>query len=174
MYQSCNRYRILRAFFDSPGKIFLLRELSRLTKMGLPSVKNHVKALQKDGFLTEVNDSLYKGYRLADSQKVRIYKRNDLLARLEESGLTDMLEKKYRPDCIVLYGSAVEGRDDERGDIDIYIQAAGESPDQNKYEKALNRKISLLLEPDSGKLNKELLNNLANGITLRGFLKVIK
>jgi predicted nucleotidyltransferase len=172
MYQYFNRYRILRVFFDSPGKVFQLRELSRRTKLGLPSVRNHVACLLKDGFVREVQESVYKGFRLADSQKVRSYKRNDLLVRLDDSGLLDLLERRFRPSCIVLFGSAVEGRDDERGDIDLYVQAEGDLPDLDKYEKSLNRNISILLEPDSGKLNKELLNSLANGVTLRGFLKV--
>jgi len=29
------------------------------------------------------------------------------------------IEERCTPNCIVLYGSGVEGRDDERGDIDI-------------------------------------------------------
>ncbi|MBN2251970.1 MAG: winged helix-turn-helix transcriptional regulator [Candidatus Altiarchaeota archaeon] len=174
MYQSSNRYGILRIFFDSPGSIFQLRELSRIAGLGLPSVTNHVKALQKEGFLAEVKGSVYTAYKIKDSSKVRTYKKNDLLARIEESGLAEMLEKKFRPDCIVLYGSAVEGRDDERGDVDIYVQAGGEAPDMRRYEKTLNRRISLLFEPETGKLSKELLNSLANGITLKGFLKVVK
>ena len=141
--------------------------------MGLPSVRNHVKALLKQGFLRENKEGLYTGYLLGDSVLVRSYKRNDLLARLEECGLMDALETKFRPTCIVLYGSAVEGRDDERGDIDIFLQAARGDFDPGPYEKKLKRSISLLYEPDLTTLNEELLNSLANGIVLRGFLKVI-
>ena len=173
MYQSFNRYKILRAFFDEPNKKFQIRELVRKTGVTLPSARNHVMALEEEGFVAEDLDGIYKGYRLADSTRVRAYKRNDLLVRLEDSGFLDFLEKKYRPNCIVLYGSAVEGRDDERGDIDLFLQAGGMPVKLSKYEKELSRSISLLFEPDIGKLNKELINSLANGITLRGFLKVV-
>jgi DNA-binding transcriptional ArsR family regulator len=173
MYQAYKKYKILRAFFDEPGKKFQIRELVRKTGVSLPSVRNHVMALEKEGFLTEDLDGTYKGYRLADSTRVRAYKRNDLLARLEDAGLLDFLERKYRPNCIVLYGSAAEGRDDLRGDIDIYIQARSTPINLEKYEKDLSRSISLLFEPDICKLNRELINSLANGITLKGFLKGI-
>ena len=173
MYQGFNRYKILGLFFDRPNHKFQLREIERETKISLPSVRNHVQDLLKKEFLEEVNEGVYKGYTLAENQKTRTYKRNDLLARLEETGILDEIEEKTQPNCIVLYGSAVEGRDDDRGDIDLYIQATQKKINTKKHEEKLKRKISLLFEPKPTKLSKELLNNLANGITLRGYLKVI-
>ncbi len=173
MYQDFNRYKILRMFFDYPNKKFQLRELERKTKISLPSVRNHVKTLEKEGFVKEVKEGVYNGYILNDTDRTRTYKRNDLLARLQDSGIVDEIERKCRPNCIVLYGSAVEGRDDERGDIDLFVQAEEREIDLGRYEKEFNRKINIIFEPKSEKLNKELINSLANGITLRGFLKVV-
>lgn len=173
MYQTFNRYRILQEFFDRPNKRFQLRELSRETGIGLPSVRNHVIALRDEGLVSEVEEGLYPSYKLGVNRKTRAYKRENLIIRLEDSGLLDELEKKLRPNCIVLYGSAVDGRDDERGDIDIYVQAEEGVIDLREYEKELNRKITFMYEPEIKKLNRELLNSLANGITLRGFLKVL-
>ncbi len=172
MYRENNRYKILSIFFDKPNRKYQLRELERESEISLPSVRNHVKALEKSGFVEGVETGVYKGYKLADNQKVRAYKRNDMLIRLEETGFVKKIEEKCRPNCIVLFGSAVEGKDDERGDIDIFVQSKESKMELEKYEEKLNRNINLLFEPKIDKLNEELVNSLANGITLRGFLKV--
>ncbi|MFH1055641.1 MAG: nucleotidyltransferase domain-containing protein [Candidatus Altiarchaeota archaeon] len=172
MYQDFNRYKILRVFFRSPSRVFQLRELVRYTRVSLPSTRNHVRSLEKKGFLEKVKHGVYPGYKLIDSEKTRIYKRNDLLAQIEDTGFIQKLEEKCRPTCIVLYGSAVEGRDDERGDIDIFVQSEKVKIEIGRYEKEFNRKVNLLFESDMRKLTPEFINNLANGIVLKGFLKV--
>jgi predicted nucleotidyltransferase len=173
MYQQFNKYKILQAFFDKPNKKFQLRELVRLTSISLPSVKNHVKALLKEGLLNVINDGIYKSYESSFSKEYRILKRNDLLIRLEESGLIKELEDTFTPNCIVLYGSAVEGTDDERGDVDIFIQSKKKDFKLTRYEEILKRKINLLFEPNIEKIDDNLKNSFANGIVLSGFLKVI-
>jgi len=173
MYQQFNRYKILRVFFDRPNKKFQLRELSRLTKISLPSVKTHVEELLKQELIQEKNDGIYKGYKSQYNCTYGILKRNDLLIRLEESGLIKEIGRKCTPNCIVLYGSAVEGRDDERGDIDIFVQSNKKNIELKKYESVLNREISLLFEQKLNKINETLKNTFANGIVLRGYLKVI-
>jgi len=173
MYQQFNRYKILQAFFDRPNKKIQLREMSRLTKISLPSVKNHVNALLKEGLIIIINDGIYKSYKASSNKEYRILKRNDLLIRIEKSGLTKELEDTFTPNCIVLYGSAVEGTDDERGDVDIFIQSRKKDFKLTKYEEILKRKISLLFEPNIENIDDNLKNSLANGIILNGFLKVI-
>jgi len=173
MYQKWNRYRILRAFFDEPNRKWQLRHLEREVGIGLPSVKSHVEALLKEGLLKGDEEGVYRGYRASMSEKFRIYKLNDLLARLRSTGLVKELEERCTPNCIVLYGSGADGRDDERGDIDIFVESKEKKIDLGRYEKKLHRNISLLFEPDMKKLNRELKNTLANGIVLSGFLKVV-
>ena len=106
MYQQFNRYKILQVFFDSPNKKYQLRELLN------------------QGLIQEIKGGIYKGYKSSFSSLYKILKRNDLLFRLEESGLIKDLEKFFTPNCIVLYGSALEGTDDLRGDIDIFVQSS--------------------------------------------------
>jgi predicted nucleotidyltransferase len=173
MYQQFNRYKILQVFFDNPNKKYQLRELSRITKISLPSVKKHVQELLKQGLLKETIGEIYNGYTSSFSSTYKILKRNDLLIRLEESGLIKELDKIFTPNCIVLYGSAVEGADDERGDIDIFVQASKKNFNLEQYENLLNRKISLLFESDMEKIDSTLKNSILNGIVLKGFLKVI-
>lgn len=173
MYQQFNRYKILQVFFDNPNKKFHLRELSRVTKISLPSVKNHITELLKNDLVKIVNSGLYNGYKSSFSEKYKILKRNDLLTRIEESGLIDELEKKFTPNCIVLYGSAIGGTDDERGDIDLFVQSSKKNIDFKKYENMLNRTISIVFEPNITNVDTTFKNTLSNGIVLKGFLKVI-
>lgn len=173
MYQQFNRYKILRVFFNKPNKTFQLRELVRITGISLPSVKQHVEVLLKHGFLHEVKGGIYKGYRSSMNENYRVFKRNDLLVRLNDCGLIKEIEEKFTPNSIVLYGSAVDGRDDERGDVDIFVQSNAGDIELSKYEYKLERKITLLFEPDMKKIDDKLKNTLANGVVLSGFLRVI-
>jgi predicted nucleotidyltransferase len=120
-----------------------------------------------------VKNGVYHSYKASLNDTYRRLKSNDLFIRLEECGLIKEIEEQCTPNCIVLYGSGVEGRDDERGDIDLFIQSKEQKMDISPYEKSLKRKISLLFEPSMDKLESGLKNTLANGIVLRGFLKVI-
>ncbi|GAH40054.1 unnamed protein product, partial [marine sediment metagenome] len=45
------------------------------------------------------------------------------------------LEERCTPNCIVLYGSGAEGRDDERGDIDIFVESEEKEIDLGQYEE---------------------------------------
>jgi len=173
MYQQFNRYKILSIFFDSPNKKFQLRELSRISKISLPSVKKHVKGLLEQKLIKKINKGLYDGYKSNFCNKYRLLKRNDLLLRIETSGLSQEIENRCTPNCIVLYGSAVEGMDDERGDVDIFIQSIKKDIEIKKYENILKREINLLFEPYIENVDSKLKNSLANGIVLHGFLKVV-
>ena len=173
MYQQFNRYKILRVFFDEPNIKFQLRELERKTGISLPSIIQHVESLMENGFLQEVEGGVYKGYKSSMNMIYRIFKRNDLLVRLEECGLLKEIEERCTPNCIVLYGSGVEGRDDERGDIDIFVQSKEKRIELEKYENELKRKISLLFEPGIERIDDKLKNTLANGVVLSGFLGVV-
>ena len=174
MIQNYNRYRILRLFFDSPAKGFQLREISRLVKLGMPSVSSHVKALEKGGFVKKVKNGVYKSYVAnREEEKFKIYKRNDMLLRLQESGLVDFLADEFAPNAIVLFGSASRGDDVEDSDIDLLVIAKERKVNISKYEKVLKKNVSILFESSVKDIPKELMNNVINGIVLYGYLKVL-
>jgi predicted nucleotidyltransferase len=172
MIQKYTTYRVLKLFFDSPTKGFQLREICRLAKLGMPSVKLHIARLEKHGMVKKEKGSIYANYKASRNEGFRLYKRNDMLARLSESGLIERLVEQFSPDAIVLFGSASRGEDIESSDVDILIVAKGKSMDLKKYEADIKRKISLVFEPDIKDVPKELRNNIINGIVLHGYLKV--
>ena len=76
------------------------------------------------------------------------------------------------PEVIVLFGSAAKGEDIKTSDIDLFIQCKERKIELEKFEKKINRRISLFFAEDFSDLSGELRNNLINGIKLKGYLKV--
>ena len=173
MIQNYNTYKILRVFFDCPTKKFQLREISRLTNLGMPSVINHVKKLEKEDFIKKISGGVYDSYMSNRTEKFNFYKRNDVLIRLQESSLIEFLVDELMPDVIVLFGSASRGEDVEESDIDLFLLAEEKDVNLRKFEEKLKRKINLHFEEKISDLPKELLNNIINGIVLYGYLKVV-
>lgn len=173
MLQNYSRYRLLQEFFDSPRKNFHLRELSRRLKLAPVSVISHLKALEKEGLVLREKTDLYPTFRAnRDNDEFKLLKKQNLVWRLHKCGLVSFLEAKLKPNCIVIFGSASRGEDTETSDIDIFVQATEMELDLKKYEKALNRKINLLFEPEISAISKELLNNIINGAVLYGYLTI--
>ena len=175
MLQNYNTYKILRLFFDKPSKSFQLRELSRLSKIALPSVINHVDKLSDADFVSKEKKHTYASYTAnRTSEKFKLYKKLDLVVRIHDSGLVDYLVKEFQPNSIVLFGSASRGEDVENSDVDIFVEAKEQEINLSNFEKEIKRKINLLFELRATSLNKELLSNIANGIILYGYLRVLK
>lgn len=173
MLQKYSKYRLLQEFFDFPRKAFQLRELSRRVELAQTSVINHLKALQREGFVIKEKKGIYPTYKAnRESEDFKLLKKQNLIWRISKSGLISFLDEKLKPNCIVLFGSAARGEDTEVSDIDIFIQAEETELNLEKYKRILNRKINLFFEPKINALSRELLNNIINGCVLCGYLKV--
>ncbi len=173
MLQKYNRYRILQEFFDFPTKGFLIRELSRRTGIGQPSVINHLKALMDEGLIIKEESTPYPTFKANRENEVfKTLKVFDLILRMKQSNFLNYLYDSCLPDVIILFGSAAKGEDIEQSDIDLFLQAKEKKLKLDKYEQLFNRKISLFFEENFSKLNDELKNNILNGIVLKGYIKV--
>lgn len=174
MLQEYTTYRILKLFFDQPTRFFQLREISRKLNLGMPSVINHIKKLKKEGLIKKEKRGVYKNYVAEKNELFRIYRRNDFLLRMHESGLVDFLADELMPDAIVLFGSCSRGEDIETSDVDLLVVAKEKEIELKKFESALKRKISLHFEENVSQIPKELLNNIVNGIVVYGYLTVFQ
>ena len=174
MLQNYNTYRILQIFFSEPTRFFQLRGISRIAKIGLPSAINHVKKLEKGGFVKKEKKGVYESYTAnKESDKYKLYKKSDIILRLNESGFIEYLINNTTPNAIMLFGSASRGEDTEASDVDIFVLAKEEKLDLKKFEKFIKRKINIYFEDNIKNLSKEFLNNIINGIKLYGYLKVV-
>ena len=170
---------ILKPFFEDPNRRFSIRELSRILKINHTTVRQYLNKLVKEEFLSSKKEGLYSFYRLILSKKTLNLKLYHNLEKVGNSNLIADLEKTYDLPVIVLFGSYAFARDDINSDIDIcLISNVGKEFPIEKYEKSLNRKISLhKFSKDSWdkakKLNPNLINNVCNGIVLSGELVIL-
>lgn len=170
-----NKKKIIELFFEFPLKNFYLREISRKTKIAITSVKKYVEELIRERLILKVDKGIYptfKSNRESDSGTFRFYKKLNTIEKLQVSGLLDFLEDECGPKCIILFGSASRGEDVEGSDIDLFIQSSEKKSNLLRFEKKLGREINLFFESNFSKINKELKNNLLNGIVLRGYLGI--
>jgi len=164
---------ILNEFFENPTKEFHIRELSRDLKIPKTTVSYHVNSFLKDEFIIKNIKGVFSSFRANETnEKYRFYKKEEFLKKLMESKLLDYLEREFNPKCIILFGSFAKAEYDKKSDVDIFVQAKESNYNLSKYEKLLKHKINLFFETNLNKLSKELLNNILNGIKLRGFIRL--
>lgn len=174
MYQ---KHDVLEPFLREPSRSFHLRELARIFGWGPNRVQRNLKSLIRGGVITEKKEKIFKVYRAnKDSEDFKLLKLFHTLSKLQS--VTEYLEKQlHYPEAIVLFGSARKGEDDEQADIDICVIGKEKEVELERFKKELNRNISLLFL-DKNKIDKlrkdnpELLNNIVNGIVVKGYLKV--
>lgn len=164
----------MKLFLDNPEKKFHIREIARLITLSPATVLKIVKKLKNDGLLISKKEKVVENIKASRNEKFIQLKRCYNIYSLFNSGLIDFLKNQYEePECVVVFGSYSKGEDISKGDIDITIITKKEMGiDLKKFEKALKRKINIY-EIEIAKCSKEFLNNLANGVILYGYLKVL-
>lgn len=170
---------ILRPFFEEPNRKFSIRELSRILKINHTTVRQYLNKFSKEGFLSSKKEGLYSFYQLILTKKALNLKLYYNLEKIRESGVIQDLEKSFDFPIIVLFGSYASAMDNKTSDIDICLISNIEKEFlTEKYEKKLNRKISLHKFTKNSwdrakKSNTNLINNICNGIVLSGELEVL-
>ena len=163
----------MELFFEEPARNFQIREIGRLTKIAVTSVKKYLKELLEDDLINLDKKTLYPSYTANEQNRLfRIYKQQFIILKLYSTGLIDYLEDELYPRCIILFGSMRKGEYFKDSDIDLFIQAKENDIWLTKFEKILKHKINLFFKEDVNKLSKELFNNIINGIKLSGYLKL--
>lgn len=175
LLQDYNLYRVLNVFFDDPVKDSQLREISRIIKLHHKSVSIYIKKLLQLNLIKENKKTLYKSYNAnTENERFKKYKKTFNQIKIYESGLVDYLEEKIMPNCMVMFGSYAKGTDIKTSDIDLFVEAKEEKIELDLFEKKMGRKIHLVFEREFKDLSKELKNNIINGVTLQGSLRVFK
>jgi predicted nucleotidyltransferase len=172
MLLETNIGRIMEVFMKRPTSGLQLREIVRATKLGNPTVSRGLKKLSSLNLIKRIKGKVYPYYvAKLDESDYKALKLSFTLSLVFK--LSEIISKKSRPNVIVLFGSGSKGTDTEVSDIDLFIQSKMHKFEVEKFEKKLNRKISLIFEPDLKKLSKELINNLSNGYVVYGYLEAI-
>ena len=172
---------ILRVFFDDPERTFHLREIARLTGYAPSTLSKYLTGIVARGLLHTGHS---KGFRVfASNTQSRQYKDAKLfynIFRLRSSGLLEFLNETFNhPKAIILFGSFRKSENIPSSDVDIFIETPiKKDVDMSAFEDRLKHKIQLFQfsrkEIEAMKRNnKELLNNIVNGIVLEGFFEVL-
>lgn len=166
--------QIIEYFFINPTKKLRVREISRLTKSPLPSAIRYVKELVNEELLrmeSVGSITLYSANR--SSKKYLLQKKLYNIETLYKRGLVDAFQA-CNARALILFGSYSKGEDIETSDVDIYVEAKIIPPTE-RLEKLINRKIQIFNYASiSSVKNKELANNIINGIILAGNIEVFK
>lgn len=168
---------IARHFFLHPTEKLRVRQIERDAGVPLPSAVRYAKDLEKEGILkkTVIGGSTFYS---ADRSSKRFIRKKMLfnLSSLFQSGIVDHLMKELSNPTIVCFGSYAKGEDIEGSDIDFYIESASRRKiPLGEYEKRLGRRIQVFqFRGIKDVKNRELANNIVNGIVLNGFLEVFE
>ena len=151
-----------------------MREISRMTKITHPSMINHLNCLIKEGLIIKEKKGIYPTYKAnRDDELFKLYKRLDIMLRIKQTGLADYIYDSCHPDVVILFGSGSKGEDIEDSDIDIFVECAREKAlNVRKYEVALGHRIELFTKQKITLLPKRLLNNVVNGVKLKGYFTI--
>ncbi|MFH0876062.1 MAG: nucleotidyltransferase domain-containing protein [archaeon] len=163
-------------FFTNPTKKLRVREIERELDIPLPSVIRYVKESVSENILKREQIGTVVFYTANRSEKeYLIEKKLSNIRQIYSSGLIEYLINELSNPVIILFGSYARGEDTENSDIDLFIQTKSKSSiDLKKYEKNLNRNIQLFTFNSIKEIqNKELANNIINGIIFNGFIEVL-
>ncbi|MDP2672620.1 MAG: nucleotidyltransferase domain-containing protein [Nanoarchaeota archaeon] len=167
--------KIFRFLCINAGKAFNLSEIARNLKVSPTAVAKALVNLKKEEIVsvkTSETMNLLSIELKLENQKVMELKRVENLSMIYESGIISFLSDTIPGVVIVLFGSYSRGDDNSNSDIDIaIIGAKGKQLDISKFEKILKKKIVINFYNNLNNLDKNLRNNLLNGIVLSGVLQ---
>ena len=173
---------ILKYFFEEPEREFHLREIARLAGLSPSTASEHLSSLVANKVITAKASKGFKIFKPNTSNV--LYKDAKLFYNIfciRNSGLIDYLIEEFtHPKSVILFGSFRKSENIPASDIDIFIETPVKKEiDMSVFEKKLRHTVQLFQfsrkdMENMKKENKELFNNIANGIVLEGFFEVFK
>ena len=163
---------ILKFLALNAGKNFNARNLALNLDVSSPAIKKALPLLEKKEFINLKKDKDSGRFSISldlNKKKVVDFKRIENLKFIYESGLVYFLIDKFPSSTIILFGSYSFGEDSENSDIDIAIIREKEKRvNLLEFEKKLNKKIFLHFYENFKEINKNLRENIVNGVLLKG------
>jgi len=164
---------VFRELCRHEGKSVTMNHLAKSLKVSLPGVKKALLALKKKELVDLIKDkeSLRWAVTLSDNPLVKGLKRSENLKELYTSGFVQELYSSFPGSTIILFGSYAHGEDTFDSDIDLVV--IGEKEKKVALRKSLLKKeINYQFFPSVKQIPKPLLNNILNGITLKGVIEL--
>lgn len=163
---------VLRLLFKKSGETLNQRQIANSLLVTPPAIMKALPNLEKLDYIVLKKDKETKRISISlntKNNKILQFKRVDNLKQIYESGLVEYIEEEYAGATIILFGSYSRGDDLINSDIDLAIIGRKQKESNlKKYENILEREINLNFYDSFEKINKNLKENLANGIVLVG------
>lgn len=164
--------KILRLLFINVGSSLNAHTIAQFLKVSQPAVSKALPLLEKELLITVKKDARSRRLSIelnrGDHQIIWL-KRVDNLKQLYETGLVQFLYDKIPQATIILFGSYSTGEDTIQSDIDLaVIGIKHKEIDLKKFEQILEREIIINNYESFEKIDKHMLNNILNGIVLKG------
>jgi len=163
---------MLGFFFSKPKREFTERSLAKQLNVSPTAVSNSLPLMKSAGLLKVSKDR--ESGRLSislnrENPRTFFLKRAENLRAFYESGLSEYLSEKFPGSTIILFGSYSFGEDTEDSDIDIaIIGSKRKDVDTKKFESTLERRISINFYDAISGIEKNLRENILNGIVMDG------
>lgn len=159
----------LEPFFKDNYRRINVREYARIISISPPSASKLLNQYKNEGLLKEEHHKKYIYYFANKESKIfvnlsKIY----WLIQIENSGLIEYLKKELVTPIIILFGSFSKAEVTQNSDIDLTIFTnSTKNLYLDNFERKLQRRIQLFLFKGREEVkNKELLNNILNGLLL--------
>lgn len=163
---------ILRFLIIKAGMKVNQRNIARALNVSPTAVSKSLKDLEKSELVRVKKDPLMNLSLVEfdrDNRKAIEFKRVENLKMIYESRIVEILEEKFPGGIIILFGSYSFGEDTIKSDIDFaVIGTKNKIIDLEKHERAFERKININTYKNFKDIDKNLRNNILNGIVLVG------
>jgi len=167
---------ILNLLSIKAGSALNQNRTSKILKVSQPAVAKALPFLEKSGYVLIKKDKASGRFDIKlnrENKRIINIKRTINLNLIYKSGLVEFLEENFPGTTIILFGSFSKGEDTETSDIDIAIIGRKEKKvNLNEYEKIFEKEIFLHFYISFSKIEKELKENLCNGIILIGGIEL--
>lgn len=157
----------LSVFFEDCYRKVNVREYAKLTGASPPTASTLLKSFEKENLLktiTERRNNLY----WANRENPLFMDLSKAYWRQKLNNLVQELAEKTNYATIILFGSLIKAEAKSDSDIDIYVNAAEQRINLEKFEKSLKRKIQLHFRKELQ--NSQLKNNIQQGLLLNGMM----
>ena len=163
---------ILRLLFINSGNSLNAHTIAQFLKVSQPAVSKALPLLEKESLIIVKKDARSKRLSIEinrENHQIIWLKRADNLKQIYETGLVQFLYDSMPQATIILFGSYSSGEDTIKSDIDLAaINIKYKELDLKKFEQILERKIIVNSYESFKKIDTHLLNNILNGIVLKG------
>ena len=174
-------FKFLWLFMEQPSKKFHIREVAKILSINPMTARKYLLKLSKENILLQEKGKvkIINYYINTENINVKEYKKFYTIMKIINSKLLDFLNEGFLYPTVVLFGSCAKGEDFEKSDMDIFVLSETKKKiDIEPFESSINKKIELFVMnkqefEDIKKNNKDLANNIINGVKILGFLHVI-